>query len=87
LKKKNYKKIEKNEKELKSRTESFFRFTYRKDFPSLSPYNITSDAGWGCMLRSAQMLMGNAMVRHYLGDGFYYLFIKRINYFKLIKPN
>jgi len=46
---------------------SLFRFTYRKDFPAFDPYNITSDAGWGCMLRVSQMLMGNAQMRHLCG--------------------
>jgi len=52
--------------------ESFFRFTYRKDLPplSLTPYNsITTDAGWGCMLRAAQMLMGHTMRLHFFGKG------------------
>eukprot|EP01035_Chromulina_nebulosa_P028014 gene28014-36912_t len=50
--------------------ESLFRFTYRRDLPcqSLTPYNaITSDAGWGCMLRAAQMMMGCTMRVNYLG--------------------
>lgn len=53
--------------------ESLFRFTYRRDLPcqSLTPYNaITSDAGWGCMLRAAQMMMGCTMRVNYLGKGF-----------------
>jgi hypothetical protein len=37
--------------------ESLFWCSYRKDFPPFDPYPITSDAGWGCMLRAAQMLM------------------------------
>lgn len=45
------------------------RFTYRSSFPSLSPYNISSDSGWGCMLRSAQMIMAQTLQRHYLGKG------------------
>jgi cysteine protease ATG4 len=55
--------------EFKAHCEAFFRFTYRKDFPVLDPYAISSDSGWGCMLRSAQMLMGYALRRHYLGSG------------------
>ena len=38
--------------------------TYRCGFPEMTPYAYTDDAGWGCMLRSAQMLMANALLRH-----------------------
>ncbi|KAL7575780.1 hypothetical protein ACA910_003109 [Epithemia clementina (nom. ined.)] len=44
---------------------SLFWFTYRCDFPEIVPYNLRSDAGWGCMLRSAQMLLGQALRLHY----------------------
>ena len=56
-----------NRNEMRIHVSSLFRFTYRKDFPTLSPYPISSDAGWGCMLRSAQMLMACALQRHLLG--------------------
>jgi len=53
--------------EYKRHVRSLFRFTYRRDFPALDPYAITSDAGWGCMLRVSQMLMATALQRHMLG--------------------
>ena len=44
---------------------SLYWFTYRCDFPEITPYRITSDAGWGCMLRSAQMLLGHTLRIHF----------------------
>ncbi|ORX89196.1 peptidase C54 [Basidiobolus meristosporus CBS 931.73] len=44
-------------------------FTYRTGFPAIRPSEYVSDVGWGCMLRSAQMLLGQALVMQKLGRG------------------
>lgn len=52
--------------EILSDVRSRFYFTYREDFEVLPLSDLSSDVGWGCMVRVGQMLMAQTLVLHLL---------------------
>ncbi|KAI8800786.1 hypothetical protein BJ742DRAFT_839923 [Cladochytrium replicatum] len=53
--------------ELLDDLESRIWITYRHSFPPIQPSTFTTDVGWGCMLRSGQMLLASAFLVDRLG--------------------
>lgn len=56
------------ETQLSEAVSRFFWITYRYDFSPINGTAFTSDAGWGCMIRSGQMLAASAIASTVLGE-------------------
>lgn len=55
--------------ELHTDIKSRLLLTYRRNFTAIGDTGMTTDRGWGCMLRCGQMVVAQALVKQHLGRG------------------
>ncbi|CAL8127038.1 unnamed protein product [Orchesella dallaii] len=58
--------------ELRRSVSTCMWITYRKNFPSIGGTNLTSDKGWGCMIRAGQMLVAKALLLRHLNQDWHW---------------
>ncbi len=61
--------------------------SYRSGFPPIRPSTLTSDSGWGCMLRCGQMVLAASLIRIYVGQRWRFSNLKPPprNYIEVVK--